>query len=197
MIAGLVLAAGESRRMGRDKALLPYQGRTFLEAILDSLTDAEIERKAVVLGHHADEIQVAVDLGRAEIVLNLDYALGQTSSLQAGLRALSKPDLEAVVLCLVDHPAVPASVIRVLVQTLHESGAPLVIPVFETRHGHPVVIGRALFAELLDLEPGQGANLVVRRYRESARLVEVADPAILIDVDDPASYERLVGGRLQ
>ena len=197
MIAGLVLAAGESRRMGRDKALLLYRGRTFLETILLSLARAGIERTAVVLGHHAEQIRAAADCGGAEIVLNPDYPLGQTSLLQAGLRTLVEPDLKAVVLCLVDHPAVTADAIRVLARTFRESGSPLVIPTFENRRGHPIVIGRALFAELLDLQPGEGANLVVHRHHESARLVEVADPAILIDLDDPESYERLVRDRLQ
>lgn len=196
-IAGLVLAAGESRRMGRDKPLLAYRGRTFLETILASLAEAGILRTAVVLGHHAERIRATVNLDAAEVVLNPDYRLGQTSSLQAGLRALAHPDLGAVVLCLVDYPTVSADVIRALVGAFRESGAPLVIPTFESRRGHPVVMGRALFPELLALAPDQGANSVVRGYGESVRLVEVLDPGILVDVDDPDSYQRLLSSQKQ
>ncbi len=191
MIAGLILAAGESSRMGRDKALLVYRGRTFLETILGMLREAGIQRVVVVLGHHAEEIQCAVDLSAAEVVVNRDYARGQTSSLQAGLRALEGEDLEAVVLALVDHPAVSAEVVRALVAAFEQSRAPVVIPTFHGQRGHPVLISRGLFPELLSLNTEQGANTVMRRHREATQFVEVNDRRILSDVDDPESYQRL------
>ncbi len=191
MIAGLVLAAGESSRMGADKALLLYHGRSFLENILDSLREAGIEHSAVVLGHHALEIQRALGPLEAEVVVNGDYRQGQTSSLQAGLRALMNHDLEAIVLCLVDHPAVPAEVMRKLLVCFRESKAPVVIPTFRGQRGHPVVIGRALLQELLDLAPGEGANIVTRKYRDATRFIEADEAGILLDVDDPETYRRL------
>jgi molybdenum cofactor cytidylyltransferase len=192
MIAGLVLAAGESSRMGIDKALLPYRGRTFLETILHNLKEAGVERRAVVLGHHAEEIRRAFKLPDAEIVVNRDYRRGQTSSLQAGLRALMNPDFESIVLCLVDHPAVSAEVIRKLLERSQKSGAPVVIPTFQGQPGHPVLINRTLFQELLDLGPDQGANIVIRKYRDATCFVETDEPGILLDVDDPETYRRLV-----
>jgi molybdenum cofactor cytidylyltransferase len=192
MIAGLVLAAGESSRMGIDKALLPYRGRTFLETILHTLKGAGVERRAVVLGHHAEEIQKALGPLEAEIIVNHDYPKGQTSSLQTGLRALINPDLDAILLCLVDHPAVRAEVLRKLIQCSRESAPPVIIPTFRGRHGHPVVIKRELFQELLDLRPGQGANIVIRKYHDATCLVETDEPGILLDVDDPETYRRLV-----
>ena len=95
-IAGLILAAGESTRMGRDKALLEYRGRTFLANILNTLREAGIERVVVVLGYHAEEIRQSVDLTAAKVVVNQDYRLGQTSSLQTGLRALEEDEPGAV-----------------------------------------------------------------------------------------------------
>jgi molybdenum cofactor cytidylyltransferase len=191
MIAGLILAAGESSRMGRDKALLTYRGRTFLETIVTTLREAGIEHVAVVLGHHAEEIQQAIKLEGVEIVVNSEYHRGQTSSLQAGLRALASDDLEAIVLCLVDHPAVSPATVRTLVEAFHQSHAPVVIPTYQGQHGHPVIIGRALFSELLSLDPGEGANTVIRKYRDATQLVEVDDPGILRDVDDPETYHHL------
>jgi molybdenum cofactor cytidylyltransferase len=191
MIAGLILAAGESSRMGRDKALLTYRGRTFLETIVTTLREVGIEHVAVVLGHHAEEIQQAIKLEGGEIVVNFEYHRGQTSSLQAGLRALASDDLEAIVLCLVDHPAVSAATVQTLVEAFHQSHAPVVIPTYQGQHGHPVIIGRALFSELLSLDPGEGANTVIRKYRDATQLVEVDDPGILRDVDDPETYHHL------
>jgi molybdenum cofactor cytidylyltransferase len=191
MIAGLILAAGESSRMGTDKALVRYQGRTFLETILKTLRDAGVERVAVVLGHHPEEIQRAVTLDAAQVVINRAYQRGQTSSLQAGLKALDTSELEAIVLCLVDHPAVSAQVVKQLIATFRKSGAPVVIPTFENQRGHPVLIGRALFQELLDLSPDEGANRVLRKYRDVTQFVETKDRGILLDVDDPDAYRRL------
>jgi molybdenum cofactor cytidylyltransferase len=193
MIAGLILAAGESSRMGRDKALLTYRGRTFLENIVHTLRDAGIDRIAVVLGHHAEEIRKAANLAGVEVVLNPHYRHGQTSSLQWGLRALENPALEAILLCLVDHPAVSAPTLRKLVETFHQSHPPVAVPTYQGQRGHPVLISRALFGQLLSLGPEQGANTIVRSYRDTTQFVEVDDSGILLDVDAPEMYQRLAG----
>ena len=191
MISGLILAAGESSRMGQDKALLTYRGRTFLETILQTLREAGINSLAVVLGHHAEAIQRAVNLQGAQLVINRDYQRGQTSSLQVGLKALESPDLEAVVFHLVDHPAVSVETLKQLLESFRKSAAPVVIPTFQGRRGHPVLLGRALFKELLDLSPDEGANTVVRKYRDATQFVELDDRGILLDVDDAETYRRL------
>src|SRR5256885_8554540 len=156
MIAGLILAAGESSRMGPDKALLTYRGRTFVETILATLREAGVTRLAVVLGHHAEEIQRAADFTGVDVIVNHDYRQGQTSSLQAGLKALDSGagiGVEAVLLCLVDHPAVPPEAVRALIAAFRAATSPVVIPTFKGQRGHPVLIGRALFDELLGLNP--------------------------------------------
>jgi len=190
-IAGLILAAGESSRMGRDKALLTYRGRAFLEAIIQTLRAAGLQRIAVVLGNHAEEIQRAVDLRGIQVVINSNYRQGQTSSLQAGLRALQKDEPEAVILCLVDHPAVSGEVVKQLLATYQASGAPVVVPTFQGQRGHPVLLGQKLFAELLNLSTDTGANIVIRKYREATQFTDVEDSAILLNVDDPEAYRRL------
>ena len=194
MIEGLILAAGESSRMGEDKALLAYRGRTFIETILATLREAGVTRLAVVLGHHADKIQRAVDFTGVNVIVNRDYQQGQTSSLQAGLKALGSGagmSVEAVLLCLVDHPAVPAEVVRALIAAFLATRSPVVIPTSKGQRGHPVLIGRTLFDELLGLSPEAGANSVIRKYREATQFVEVGDAGILLDVDDPATYRSL------
>ncbi|HEV2419317.1 MAG TPA: nucleotidyltransferase family protein [Terriglobia bacterium] len=190
-IAGLVLAAGESRRMGQDKALLEYQGRPFLEVILGNLREAGISRVVVVLGHNADRISKAVRVGDAEVVINLDYRLGQTSSLQAGLRALDLAEVSGVVLCLVDHPAASVAVMRELQNAFRQTVATVVIPVHQQRRGHPVLISQMLFKELLALDPAQGANTVIHKYRSATYLMEVDDAGVLLDIDEPGDYQNL------
>ncbi|HEV2425207.1 MAG TPA: nucleotidyltransferase family protein [Terriglobia bacterium] len=202
-IAGLVLAAGESSRMGRDKALLTYRGRTFLGTIIAKLREAGIDRVAVILGHHAEIIRQAAGLSAAgvEVILNPDYRRGQTSSLQAGLAALGKPAAtpvvrpgvpDAIVLCLVDHPAFDPATVRALITTFERTRAPVVVPVHGGRRGHPVVVAQPLFAPLLALGPNEGANGVIRAWREQTEQVEVADPGVLVDVDDEAAWRELI-----
>jgi molybdenum cofactor cytidylyltransferase len=194
MIAGLILAAGESSRMGTPKATLAYRGRTFLELIVQTLQAGGLERLVVVLGHQAEEIQRQVKIEAAQVVVNADYRLGQTSSLQAGLRALIADDLEAVLLCLVDHPAVCAETVRRIVAAFRQRGAPVVIPTYHGRRGHPVLIARQVFDALLALPADAGADSVVRRYRPATQFVEVEDEGIVIDVDNPEAYQRLIHG---
>jgi len=146
----------------------------------------------VVLGHRAEEIQQQVKSEAVQVVINPAYRFGQTSSLQAGLRTLVADDLDAVLLCLVDHPAGSAETVKRIVATFRECCAPVVIPTYHGRRGHPVLIGRQLFEELLGLTSDAGADSVVRRYRPATQFVEVEDEGIVIDVDDPESYRRLI-----
>jgi molybdenum cofactor cytidylyltransferase len=199
-VAGLILAAGESARMRRDKALLPYRGRTFLETIIVKLNEAGVGRVVVVLGHHAEFIQEAVDLTAVEIVTNRNYQQGQTSSLQAGLAALETLPAqggwvleapEAIILCLVDHPAFEPATVSALMAAFERTAAPVVVPVLGGRRGHPVLIARPLFGLLLALGPGEGANTVIRACQDRTELVAVSDPGILIDVDDPETHRSL------
>jgi molybdenum cofactor cytidylyltransferase len=191
VIAGIILAAGESSRMGADKPLLMYRGRTFLENILSALCEAGIQRVVVVLGHNAELIQQDIDLSSVEVVVNQDYHLGQTSSLQAGLRVLAKNEPDGVVLCLVDYPAMSADTVQKLNQYFKSTGKPLIVPQLQGKHGHPVLLGRELFSQLLALGPDEGADTVIHQYRDRTEFVEVTDPGVLIDVDDPESYLRL------
>lgn len=191
VIDGIVLAAGESSRMGTDKALLVYRGKTFLENIISTLREAGVRRVVVVLGHHADLIQQSIDLSAVQIVIHQDYRMGQTSSLQAGLRVLAGKQPDGVLLCLADHPAISANTVQVLIQSFKSAGSPVVIPQLEGKHGHPVLLSSEAFLQILTLGSNEGADTVIHRFRPQTLFVDVADPGILLDVDDPGSYVKL------
>jgi molybdenum cofactor cytidylyltransferase len=192
MIAGLILAAGESSRMGTDKALLLYRGRTFVETNVQALRDAGLRRITVVLGHHADEIRGKTNLEGAEVVVNENYARGQTSSLQAGLQKLASPEVEAVILSLVDHPGFSPETVRTMVARFRETQCAVVIPTYQNRRGHPVLIAQSLFDELLRLTPDTGANAILRQHHSEKDMVEINDPGILLDIDTPEGYQKLL-----
>ena len=191
MIAAVVLAAGESSRMGRDKALLPFRQSSFLEEIVSTLRKVPMEKIVVVLGHHADGIRSSIHLPKAEVVVNSQFREGQTSSLLAGLEALDSDKIEGILLCLVDHPLISVEVVRRLGEEFRFRRPLLAIPTYQGERGHPVIFSRALFDEFRSLAPGEGANLVARRHREETLFVDVNDQSILNDVDTPADYEKL------
>ena len=158
---------------------------------MGNLGAAGIEKVTVVLGHHAEAIQRAVDLGSVRVVINQEYLRGQTSSLQLGLAGAAADSPEAVILCLVDHPAISPEVMAKLIESFESTRPPVLIPTYKGERGHPVVISQKLFPELLALLPVEPANTVIRKYRNETQFVELADRGILIDVDDPPTYERL------
>jgi len=191
-LAGIILAAGESRRMGTPKPLLELGGETFLDRLILTL-GATCTPVIVVLGCESHAIRAGLrhaDL--ASFVLNPDYGLGQLSSLQCGLAAVPS-GAEGVMFTLVDHPAVLPSTVARIARRFQER-APhelLIVPRCQGRHGHPVSVARELMAELLALPPDAQAREVIHRHREHTVYLDVDDPGILEDIDDPEAYRRL------
>jgi len=193
--AGVVLAAGASRRMGSPKAALLHEGRTFVACVLGALHGAGVHDVVVVTGAAEQAIADALPAGAAvTLARNPDPERGQLSSLKTGLRRLTDvaPRADAVVVALVDHPAVASATVRALLDAAQAlPGAAIVVPAHGGRRGHPVLFARALWAELLATPDESGARAVVRA--DPARVVEVAvdDRGILVDVDTPDDLRRL------
>jgi molybdenum cofactor cytidylyltransferase len=187
-VAAIVLAAGESRRMGFPKALLPIEGHTFVEHILAAFAASRVSDAYVVLGAHRERILAEVRLGAAQVVVNDRWEQGQLSSLVAGLRALPAGAHDAVMMALVDHPLVDPDVVDSIIRAFEATGAPIVVPVHEGRRGHPVLFATRLVPELLAAPVDQGARAVVRAH--SGEVLEVPSPApgILADIDTPQLY---------
>jgi molybdenum cofactor cytidylyltransferase len=201
--------------MGSPKALLRYRGQTFLDTLI-SLFAPHCSPVIVVLGADADRIRrglscyklsgkscdaapqtsfsTAPDAPRhaaphVTFVINPDYRTGQTSSMQCGLRAVPA-DAEGVLFTLADHPAVAASTI----DALAAQPRPLIrVPRFEGRRGHPVWFSRALIAEFLALPAHGAARDVVYSHTDETEYLDVDDPGIVADIDDPAAYRELIG----
>jgi len=187
-VAGLILAAGESRRMGSPKALLPYAGETFLDRLI-GLFATLCSPVIVVLGASADAIRAQVRRP-ATFVVNSEWCTGQTGSMQCGLRAVPA-EAEGVLFTLVDHPAVaPETIDRVL----HASG-PVRVPRFDARRGHPIFFSRSLIAEFLALPADGAARDVVRAHAFETEFLDLDDPGVLADIDDPEAYRALMAGQ--
>jgi len=185
-IAGVILAAGASTRMGSPKALLEYEGEPFLYRLAKVL-DAVCGPIVVVLGHDADLVRPAVPEGVA-IAVNPRPERGMLSSLQCGLRAVA--GTAAVMFLPVDYGAVRSeSVDRIAVEI---GTADVLVPMYEGRHGHPVCVSWAIADEILALPVTAQARDVIHRHRASTRYIVVDDPGVVNDVDTPEDYRVLV-----
>ena len=190
-VAGIILAAGESRRMGFPKALLRYRDETFLDTLI-GLFATRCDPVIVVLGAHDVRIRQGA-LRPATFVVNPDYHRGQTTSMQRGLRAV--PDgAESVLFTLVDHPAVAPATLDAL---LTAPGNSMVrVPRYQGRRGHPIWFARELIAEFLELPENGAARDIVRTHAPQTEFLDVDDAGILADIDDPEAYSRLTGALL-
>jgi molybdenum cofactor cytidylyltransferase len=189
-VAGLILAAGESRRMGTPKALLSYRNETFLDRLCGLLA-ARCSPVIVVLGASAEAIR-ASSRRPATFVVNPDYRAGQTGSLQCGLRAVPA-EAEGVLFTLVDHPAVDPATIDAL---LAPPRPPLRVPRYQDRRGHPIWFHRAVIPEFLALPSDGAARDVVRAHASETEFLDLLDPGILADIDDPEAFGALSGAAL-
>jgi molybdenum cofactor cytidylyltransferase len=190
-MAGVILSAGNSRRMGSPKALLRYQGETFLDRLIRVLSTV-CERVVVVLGQDASAIQAGLSAhGGVCFAVNPDPERGMLSSLQCGLRMLPE-EVQAIFFTPVDHPNISPATVTSLAEAFHAHRAPVTAPVYRGRRGHPVCITRQLAGELLELPIDAQAADVIHRHAAARYLIEVDDPGVIADIDDPDAYRALI-----
>jgi nicotine blue oxidoreductase len=197
MIAGIVLAAGRSRRMGEPKAFLRIDGRSFLDRAVRALREGGCEDVVVVAGPREDDVQrqvaeTALALG-ARVAVNGAAGSEQVESLRIGLRAMREEAVAAVV-SPVDVPGVVAEGVSLLAGEFRRTGGEIVVPAHGGRHGHPVLFARAAWGELLEGDLPDGARTVIHARAAAGTLVEVPVDALPADVDTPEDFRRLREG---
>ncbi|MBI2355065.1 MAG: molybdenum cofactor cytidylyltransferase [Deltaproteobacteria bacterium] len=190
-VAGIVLAAGEGSRMGRTKQLLPFRDRTMLECVVDSALASSLQRVIVVLGHQADAIEPLLKDREVTIALNPIYGKGQSTSLKAGLRALTE-ETEAALFLLGDQPLISTATINLILAAYEACPSPIVQPVFAGKRGNPVLFSRETFSRIEALNEDRGARSLFDEYAGRILTVPVSDPSIHLDVDTEEDYRRLL-----
>ena len=191
-VSGIILAAGRSSRLGRPKQLLDLGGSPVLSHVLRNAHAAGLDDLVLVLGHEAEAIRAAVapQLGDVRIVINREFAQGQSTSLHAGLHAVAAESAAAVIL-LGDQPHVGPEVIAALVAAYHESGAPIILPSYGGILANPVLIDRTLFPNALAVTGDKGARDIVRAHRHQATVVSFPDRRPPSDIDTEEDYAEL------
>lgn len=188
MICALVLAAGESRRMGAPKLLLPFGDKTIIEHIMDNILDSKADKILVVLGSHREEIRSKIASRPVLTVVNTRYQEGMLSSIQAGFEALPRGTTAALV-CLGDQPLIPSSVIDSLVKVYIHTKKGIVLPVYKKSRGHPILIDMKYSHDVKNLSPTVGLRALVHNHPQDVHEVEVDTPHILKDIDNPEDYK--------
>jgi molybdenum cofactor cytidylyltransferase len=196
MLAAVILSGGASQRMGSPKALLPYQGRPFLEHLLALTNHPKIGARRVVLGLHAESIAAAVKLAPSEIVVNEDWQEGQLSSIHAAIRSLP-PKTDGLILFLIDHPLISTALVNDLIEQFCSPQNPtptkIVLPLFRGRRGHPVIFSADLYPELLAAPVDKGARAVVWAHAGDVLHVETTEQGCVLNLNDPETLQRVSG----
>jgi CTP:molybdopterin cytidylyltransferase MocA len=190
-LPAIVIAAGESRRMGRMKPLLPLGSRTVLQRVVDGLLASGLSPVTVVLGHRADEVAECLQGRPVEITVNENYRQGMLSSIQWGVKRLP-PECPALLLALGDQPDVPPSVLPALIEEWTAHPGSIVVPTYNGKRGHPILIDSLYRPALLALRDPQTLRDLVHAPGTVRREVPTDAEGLLLDLDTPEDYEKML-----
>jgi molybdenum cofactor cytidylyltransferase len=194
MISAILLAAGESKRMGRPKLLLKWGQSTVIEKCVDTLLASNIDELIVVLGYRAEAIRRKLGSRRLKAVINPHYQLGMSTSVRRGLGEVS-PSCEAVLIALADQPSIEKELIDRLIDEYRENPHGIVLPSYRGEWGHPVILNRPRYQEEMEnLTGDRGCKQILNLHPEDIVEVEVKSEAVVADIDSWEEY-RSAGGR--
>jgi molybdenum cofactor cytidylyltransferase len=188
-IRSIILAAGESKRMGFPKMLLKFNGKTMIEKVLDNVAESDSDSILVVLGAGREDLTDLVMKYGAEYCYNEDYREGMLSSVQCGFKNLPA-DTEAVLVFQGDQPFITPAVTNMVIKTYRQSGKGIVIPVYKGKRGHPLLLDKKYFNQIDEIDPGEGLRSISYLNSEDVLEVETGEPGILRDFDTYDDYKK-------
>ena len=189
MISAIVLAAGQSKRMGRAKQLLPFGDETILETVINSLAGSKVDEIILVLGHQAEEIRESLSYTPAKTVINPSYQEGMSSSIICGMNAVDE-NADAVMIVLGDQPLIGRDVIDRLVKEYGDSDRGIVLPLYKKRRGNPVIFDIKYREKLSALRGDIGGRAIVDSDSEDVLEVNIESEAVICDIDEEDEYLR-------
>ena len=195
-ITPIILAAGDSIRMGYPKALLPFGNKTFLAHILETIRKAGLVAPVIILGRSASVIAPTVEDPSAAIRINPDPDRGQLSSIQIGLSSLP-PAAQAAMIWPVDQPAVSEDMVSRLTRVFIQSECVMAFPKYRERRGHPAILHRSVIQEFLDAPLEEGPKKIILNHLQAVTELPTDEPAVAQDIDTPSEYESLTGENIQ
>jgi len=194
MIWAMILAAGESKRMGQPKLLLPFRGKAIIETVVQTVVSSKVDNTMVILGSERKEIEKRLKKFPVKIVYNRDFTSGMLSSVQCGFKVL--PDeTQAVIVVLGDQPTISEEIIDRIIDAYQKKGKGIVLPVYKKNRGHPVIIDMKYKSEVEALSSDIGLRGTVYSHPEDILEVTVNTAAILQDIDDEGDYRRALNSK--
>ena len=187
MISAILLAAGQSKRMGETKQLMRVGHSTIVEQSIDNLLNSKADEVIVVLGYKAEEVQNTIGARPIKSTINHHYRDGMSTSIKAGLNLVDSR-ADAVMLALGDQPFIDSQTINQLIDTFHDHDKGIVIPVYQGKHGHPVIFTIKHKDELLKLKGDIGGREIIDRYPGDVLEVAVSCEGVCIDIDTLGGY---------
>jgi molybdenum cofactor cytidylyltransferase len=188
MIVGIILSAGESKRMGTPKQLLPWGNTVIIQQVIDNALSSRLGMVLVVLGYHVDEIAGRIrPSSKTRILVNQKYKIGMSSSMKFGIKN-APTDSEALMLLLGDQPLISSGIIDKLIDAYYAGKNGIIIPVYDGQRGHPVIFDSRFRKELQAIGNG-GAMEVINKHADDIFEVPVDSQNILIDIDTPQDYQ--------
>ncbi|MEM7556100.1 MAG: nucleotidyltransferase family protein [Cyanobacteria bacterium P01_A01_bin.84] len=190
----IILAAGSASRMGKPKQLLTYQGNSLISHIVKVGINSICEPVIVVLGAYAEQIKSQIDKLPIQIIENLDWETGMSSSIRAGVNAInhSHPQLDAVIIALADQPLISETAFNQLVQTYQTTENTIIASAYGDVIGVPALFHRTFFPELINLGGDRGAKFLIGKDKNKDKVLSLSIPAAAIDIDTPEDYENLL-----
>ena len=189
MNVAIILAAGESRRMGQPKQLLPFGDKTMLECVIAAFGTPRVDEIRVVVGYKADEIAAKIAHTPCKIVKNDRYSLGMFTSMQAGLRDLPKKT-RIVMLAICDQPRLKRKTVETLIEEFEKKRHKILIPSYNGRQGHPPLLRAEYAKEILAMEESLTLKHFYAEHADDIERLVVEDEGVLVDIDDRETYER-------
>jgi molybdenum cofactor cytidylyltransferase len=189
MNVAIILAAGESRRMGQPKQLLPFAGKTMLECVIDAFRSPRVDEIRVVLGHQADKIAAKIARTPCKIMKNERYQQGMFTSMQVGLRGLPKKT-RIVMIAVCDQPRLKQETVETLIEKFEKERHKILIPSYNGRQGHPPLLRASYAKEILAMDESLTLKHFYGKHADDITRLVVEDEGVLIDIDDRETYER-------
>lgn len=189
MICAIVLAAGYSSRMGTQKLLLPFGEKKVISHIVDQVLSSKVEKVYVVTGHQAEQVAGELSGKPIFIVNNPEYKTGMLSSVRAGLRNIPQ-ECKAVLVALGDQPSIKTELINQMIQSFFSTEKKVIVPLHKGKHGHPILFSKTYRDEILTNYDDIGLRGILQAHNEDVFEMNVSNPAVLSDMDNPRDYSR-------
>jgi molybdenum cofactor cytidylyltransferase len=183
----IILAAGESSRMGTNKLLLPFNGSPIIGIVIDNIIQSGVDHILVVLGAFRDEMIAVIGKLPVAYCYNPRYKQGMLTSVQCGFNNMPETT-DAAVIFLGDQPMIPGHVTRLIIRSYTKTGKGILVPVYKGKRGHPVMIDRKYADAIEKLDPAEGLRTLLMQFREDVQEVNVEMPGILRDIDTVEDY---------